>query len=402
MLVKVRVKVNLTKRIRLGETLRYCPVVEDSKGRPRPDVVMVDGKEERHTEGSYYLDWTEAKGGKRIRVAVGQNVQDANNARDRRQAELNAVIEGAEIVNAATMVDGQTKRSLAAAIAVYLAETKGSKKPKTFDVYRKALEYFTESCHKVYLEDIDRTDLLKFRTYLKSGADHKAQSDRSITNKFMNVLTFLKSQKVKIELVKGDRPKFTEQAVEVYEREELDRFFDACDAEERLWFEFFLMTGMREQEVMHLYWTDVNVKACIVKVTAKPDLGWTPKTYEERPVPIPSALAAKLQAAKDARDADGRKCSLVFPTAGCNPKLDFLDCCKAIAKRAGLNPSDFWLHKFRATFATWTLHGGVDLRTTQSYMGHRDIESTMRYLAPSRNPEVREKQNVIFAMGGQS
>ena len=78
MLVKVRVKVNLTKRIRLGETLRYCPVVEDSKGRPRPDVVWVDGRTEAHREGSYYLDWTEAQGGKRMRPPVGQNVQDAN------------------------------------------------------------------------------------------------------------------------------------------------------------------------------------------------------------------------------------------------------------------------------------------------------------------------------------
>jgi hypothetical protein len=32
----------------------------------------------------------------------------------------------------------------------------------------------------------------------------------------------------------------------VYEREDLDTLFAACDQQERLWFEFFLMTGMRE------------------------------------------------------------------------------------------------------------------------------------------------------------
>ena len=92
-----------------------------------------------------------------------------------------------------------------------------------------------------------------------------------------------------------------------------------------------------------------------------------------------------------------KTCSLVFPTAGCNPKLDFLDCLKAVVERAELNPDGFWLHKFRATFATWSLWAGVDLRTVQQWLGHSDMESTMRYLKPSRSQQVREKVNEIFA-----
>jgi hypothetical protein len=46
-----------------------------------------------------------------------------------------------------------------------------------------------------------------------------------------------------------------------------------------------------------------------------------------------------------------KTCPLVFPTAVCNPKLDFLDCLKAAAERAKLDKGNFWLHKFRATFA---------------------------------------------------
>ena len=40
----------------------------------------------------------------------------------------------------------------------------------------------------------------------------------------------------------------------------------------------------------------------------------------------------------------------------------------------------FFLHKFRHTFATEHLRHGVDIRTLQSWMGHRDIKSTMVYL----------------------
>ena len=92
-----------------------------------------------------------------------------------------------------------------------------------------------------------------------------------------------------------------------------------------------------------------------------------------------------------------KNCDLVFPTAGCNHKLDFLDCLKACAERADLAKENFRLHKFRSTFATRCLWAGVDLRTVQQWLGHSDMESTMRYLKPSRGEKVRERVNAIFA-----
>ena len=92
-----------------------------------------------------------------------------------------------------------------------------------------------------------------------------------------------------------------------------------------------------------------------------------------------------------------KTCYLVFPTAGCNLKLDFLDCLKTVAERAKLDEGKFWLQKFRATFATRCLWAGVDLRTVQQWLGHSDMESTMRYLKPSRSQRVRDKVNEIFA-----
>ena len=60
-------------------------------------------------------------------------------------------------------------------------------------------------------------------------------------------------------------------------------------------------------------------------------------------------------------------------------------------------PNDFWLHKFRATFAKMHLRAGVDLRTVQLWLGHRDLESTIRYLKPVRGKGVRGKVNATFA-----
>ncbi|MFZ0277106.1 MAG: tyrosine-type recombinase/integrase [Candidatus Sulfotelmatobacter sp.] len=378
-------EVNLTKRVQTSHGWRYCRVLLSVNGRVKPDVVFVDGEEERHPEGAYYLEWR--AGSKRVRLSVGKDPADASARRLRKEAELNAVNNGVSIAP-----DGQSgHRSLAAAVAEFLDETKLTKKPKTLAAYRTALSYFTESCHKLNLDEIERKDLLKFSAFLR---DEKEQAPRSVYNKFENVITFLKANGIRGLAGKNDWPRYTEEEPEIYEQEELDKLFAACDEEERLWYEFFLMTGMREQEVMYTYWADINLAHATVRVRHKPDRGWTPKAYKEREIPIPAKLAKSLKAWKAKAD---KNCALVFPTAGCKPKLDFLDCLKAVAVRAKLDQDDFWLHKFRATFATRCLWAGVDLRTVQQWLGHSDMESTMRYLKPSRSQHVRDKVNEIFA-----
>jgi hypothetical protein len=110
----------------------------------------------------------------------------------------------------------------------------------------RSVHYFTESCRKLYLHEIERHDLLKFAGFLP---DEKELSPRSVYNKFEVVMTFLKANGIRGLAGKNDWPRYTEEEPEMYEQEELYKLFKACTEEEQLWYEFFLMTGMREQEV---------------------------------------------------------------------------------------------------------------------------------------------------------
>lgn len=378
-------QVNLTKRVQTPHGMRYCPVVLSANGRVKPDYVYMDGRQERHPEGAYYLEWR--VGSKRIRLSVGKDPQDAATQRLRKEAELNAANNGVAVLPE----NGNGRYLMSTTVAEYLEEIKISKKPKTYAAYSTALGYFVESCPKIFLADVDRKDLLKFSAFLR---DEKGQSPRSVYNKFENVMTFLKAQGIRGLVGKNDWPRFVEEEPEVYEKEELEKLFNACNKEERLWFEFFLMTGMREQEVMHCSWDDVSLARGTVTVRYKPEYGFSPKSYKEREIPIPAKLVKSLKTLKRKSE---KSCGLLFPTAGCKPKLDFLDCLKACVERAKLDKGNFWLHKFRSTFATWSLWAGVDLRTVQQWLGHSDMESTMRYLKPSRSQQVRKKVNEIFA-----
>ena len=76
-------------------------------------------------------------------------------------------------------------------------------------------------------------------------------------------------------------------------------------------------------------------------------------------------------------------CQLVFPSPTGNREQHMLDHCKSIATRAKLDPTKFDLKTFRSTYATGMLRRGFDVRTVQHWMGHKSLETTMRYLAPA-------------------
>jgi integrase len=165
-------------------------------------------------------------------------------------------------------------------------------------------------------------------------------------------MSFLKAQDIRGLAKKNDWSSYVEEEPEVYEQFELDELFAACDEHERLWFEFFLMTGMREQEVMHTYWDDVSLTRGTVTLRYKKEFGFSPKNYKEREIPIQNKLA---QAIKDRKKSHASpSCPLLFPTSGCKPKLNFLDVAMAFAVWTGLRSRTFEMPAATA-YAPWTV-----------------------------------------------
>src|SRR6202166_2680698 len=173
-------EVNLTKRVQTPLGWRYCTVVLSANGRVKPDVVLVNGKPETHKEGAYYLEWRE--GAKRVRLSVGKDPADATARRLRKEAELNANNNGVTVV-VPELDNG--RRLLSPTIADYLEEIKLGRKDKTYAAYDLSLRYFSDSCTKMYLDEIERKDLLKFAAFLR---DEKEQGPRTCWNKFANVM----------------------------------------------------------------------------------------------------------------------------------------------------------------------------------------------------------------------
>jgi integrase/recombinase XerD len=357
---------NLTMRV--GS--RYYPAVVARNGRIKPGWVWIAGRQVYHQDCVYYLDWYQ--GGKRKRKAVGRDALNAQNLAHHRKPRQPA-----------------RNPTLPVAIATYLEEIQASKKPKTLAAYTLSLGYFSQYCQKPNVSEVERSDLLAYASALR---DAEELAPRTVHNHFANVISFLKWVGIQRIARKGDWPVYVEEEPETYEPEELTRLFAACTPEERLLFRFLLYSGFREQEVTYLTWKDLGSSTAAVR--HKPQYGWSPKAYKERTVPIPAAFAAELL---EAKPAGVKLTGLVFPAPEGGPDKHMLRRLKEVAKRAGMDPDTCWLHKFRASFATHALQGGVDLRTVQSWMGHVDLASTMRYLRPARGEKVQAQVEALWA-----
>jgi hypothetical protein len=177
---------------------RFCPAVLSANGRGvKADIVIVDGKEEHHAEGCYYIEWRE--GGKRRRQSVGKDHLKAHAARMRKEAELNARAHGVPIPIA---TPAGTTPTLTEAITAYLAEIKISKTPATLAAYTLALENFSGRCHKGRLSEVTRQDLIEFVHYMRGKLK---LTDRTCYNRRSHVLTFLKANGVEKLLTKTDK-----------------------------------------------------------------------------------------------------------------------------------------------------------------------------------------------------
>lgn len=144
-----------------------------------------------------------------------------------------------------------------------------------------------------------------------------------------------------------------------------------------------LLTGFRPRELTSLRPEDVDLERNLITVAA-----CYAKNGESRTLPMGARLKAILQEALTARG----HAHAVFLTRSGKPwgsvayGVRFLEACK----QAEIPPCG--PHILRHTFASRLVMAGVDLRTVQELMGHKDIKQTMRYahLSPQHKRTAME------------
>jgi integrase len=166
-------------------------------------------------------------------------------------------------------------------------------------------------------------------------------------------------------------------------RDEADKLMEALKRSNNL-FMYYLVgvgihTGMRKGELLNLKWGHVDFELGMVRVVS--DDEHHTKNYESRTIPMCEKLRALLMDVPRHRES-----AYVFPGIKLGTFNDISESLRNGFVRSGITVTrGMGLHTLRHTFASWLVMAGVDLRTVQVLMGHKDIKQTMRYAHLSPN-----------------
>ena len=296
--------------------------------------------------------------------------------------------------------------TVAEAVASYLKDMEPpQREPKTYVAYKHCLELFASTCAKRFVQDVKREDLLSFiRKLYELGCGPRTAYNRAVI-----VSQLLKANGITKLLHNRDWPEYVEPIRPMYDEEEIQSLLRASGKDERVLYLCYLLTGLRDKEMRYLTWRDIDFRTQVIRVTRKPLYGFKPKNKEEREVPVPASLMAALKKYKGSKKLNAD--ALVFPNEVGRPdkrhefklkRIAFhakLNCGQCVSKHGnkcaeGPFCSNFFLHKFRHTFATRNLQDHVcDIKTLQNWMGHKDLASTMVYLKAVRNKDVMARVN---------
>jgi len=282
----------------------------------------------------------------------------------------------------------RTGATFADAAAEFLryAEHDRALKPSTLVGYRSIIRsYLLPEFGEWRLEDITTHEIERWRAQLDG---HRRPLCNSTKNRVLVLLHGVLGRACKVwglplnPAGSVERHAVRESGeIEVFSPEEVWALVRAADCEQDA--AIFLtaaFTGLRRGELLALRWRDVDFAGCALRVRASYAGGalTSPKSGKVRSVPLAPEVAEAL-AQLAGREWFTGDDDLLFP----GDTGDYLDGSalrrryNAALGRAGLRPLRF--HDLRHTFGTRVI-AKVDIRRVQEWMGHADVQTTMRYL----------------------
>ena len=242
--------------------------------------------------------------------------------------------------------------------------------PRTIKTYYQIVDYFLRCCRDQHpdselTQDIAR-DYILWR-YSKGLDWQTINSDYSSIQKFFKNILLLPWSIQKI-----PRPRKEKKLPSILSKEDVTKIIEhAHTYKHQVMLTCIYVTGMRLSEAIHLKIEDIDGHRCQIRINKG-------KGNKDRFVIIPTCLILLL------RDYYKREHPLSFMFPGIDKNKMFssrsVQLAMHQAKKAAKITKKGSIHTLRNCYATHHLEGGTDLVFLQEQMGHKNLNTTIRYI----------------------
>jgi integrase len=375
-------------------TWRRSLAATAGNGRVRAGYALVDGHPVQCAKYVYqvrfYVD------GQATYESVGANATEAEAKRKllQQQRRIKAEAPAANL----TIVEGPERKTLQATAAAYVKVKIDGGFTEAAEQARLVTTEFMATTKKRFIDELKSEDITRYHNSLRKIG----RGNRTVANKHQRLVSWLHFAGIQGEEVPA-KPRYELALPTIYTPDQISTLLADDNEYTHMVALMALKLGLRDQELRHAEFTDIDMHDKLFRVQGKPQYKFTVKDWEQRDIPIPDDLIDELKTWKKA--SKGR--NLILATRNDKPNTKMLLAIKGLARRSKLNCGhcdackarreceEFELHKFRRTYITTLLRSGIDLRTVQAYAGHKDLASTMRYLRPAAGEEARKKVNAV-------
>lgn len=237
------------------------------------------------------------------------------------------------------------------------------------------LDYFGNNKN---IKSIKPTDIEKYKMYLLSKGLKNATVNRHLAgfkrayNIMINdeLISYNPFKKVDMLTVDNRRNRSLS-------KEEWERLKAELSPEALVIVTVALLTGFRSGNVLYLRWEQIDLNLRTIELLKSENKG-----KKHIKMPISDALYDLLISLHP------KPKGYVFVNPKTNkPYTSIKTAFNNALRRAGIE--DFHFHDLRRTVGTWLLTSGVDIRTVQDILAHSDIRTTERYLALTKEQNIK-------------
>ncbi len=263
------------------------PAARCANGRVKPGHALIDGNVVAVNDGAYELRHIVDR--QPVYVSAGSSASAAD--AKRQQLEIKSAVMAQAKEAGIQVVDSAERKTLKDVAAAYIDHKLKCGFNEAADQAVLVTAEFLRLVKCTRIDEVTQEDFFRYHQWLRKN--HQC-GDRTVANKHMRLASWLRFGGIDRKQI-PPKPRYEEKLPDMYSSEQTSALLAAASPYMRMCILLGLKCGLRDQELRHVEFQDINWESKTLRVRAKPEWNFTVKTWEQREIPVPADVLDALR-----------------------------------------------------------------------------------------------------------